>query len=273
VKRSVSFKPVVLAVFALFALAAAPLADPLPKGFTNHKLNPGKGPNVADGVISFHIDDEKCSKTDYGDGRGENDCHNGNVRQMLGMNREAKMGEAWSYKFDVWVDPSFDYRGFTNDDAFTFIPRRADSRLRIASWEGQYLHNFLYMLKLETDLGLSFLGKTCQPTTAFGSLVTFEMRVFWSNDTKGWINVSCDGTVIYEKKDVATNQAPHCWITNQCEPGKKKNPSRVYFALGPVMAGFGPEWKKFGLASQFTKIQPDGITIKMRNVSVTPIAR
>jgi hypothetical protein len=49
----------------------------------------------------------------------------------------------------------------------------------------------------------------------------------------------------------------------------KKNATRVLFILGPVMAGFGFEWKKYGLASQFTQIQQEGITVKMRNISVT----
>jgi hypothetical protein len=71
------------------------------------------------------------------------------------------------------------------------------------------------------------------------------------------------------KKILATNQNPHCYITNQCEPGMKKNATRVLFILGPVMAGFGFEWKKYGLASQFTQIQQEGITVKMRNISVT----
>ena len=106
----------------------------------------------------------------------------------------------------------------------------------------------------------------------FGEWVAFSMKVRWAKDRKGWIKVRCDDNVIYSTEGAATNQAPHCYITNQCEPGIPKNPKMFTFMLGPVMAGFGPEWKMYGQPSQFTPIQPEGITIKMRDISVTPAA-
>jgi len=67
---------------------------------------------------------------------------------------------------------------------------------------------------------------------------------------------------------VATNQSPHCYITNQCEPGVDKHPNKFIYILGPVMAGIGPEWGKHGKPSQFTEIQGSGIVVKMRNISI-----
>lgn len=245
-------------------------ADTFPKGFVNDRLNPPvQNPSTADGVTTFAIKDKICSKKDYGDGRGENDCHNGNVRGALSFNKDARLGEAIDYKFDLWVDPSFKYFGFSNNHAKGFLKYNLDSRLRIASWEGEYLHNFLYMLKADTNNGVSFLGNVCQPRADFGKWVSFEMKVLWSGSKKGWIEVLCDGKTIYSAKDVATNQNPHCYITNQCEPEKKKNPKRIHYIAGLVMAGFGPEWKQYGQTSQFTDIKPEGITIKMRNMSVS----
>ena len=260
----------------LIALSAAQLACPLaaraephPKGFSNHPFNGKNNPVTTDGVTTFTIADKQCSKVDYGDGRGESDCFNGNIRENLIYRREARLNEVVSYKFDVWVDPSIAYHGYFNDHAIGFLKNGSDSRLRIASWEGQHLHNFLYMLKVDTRSGISFLGNVCQPREKFGSWVSFEMKTLWSNSNKGWIEVTCDGKVIHTAKNLATNQNPHCYITNQCEPGKKKNATRILYILGPVMAGFGFEWKKYGMASPFTLIQPEGITVKMRNVSVT----
>lgn len=254
-----------------FAFVNPTSASPYPQGFGNQRFNADKGPETKEGVTSFTIADKHCSKIDYGDGRGENDCHNGNVRQNLYYKKMALMGETVSYKFDVWVDPSFSYQGFSNSHAAGFLKYNLDSRLRIASWEGEYLHNFLYMLKIDTNFGISFLGNTCQPREAFGNWVSFEMRVRWSKDSKGWIDVMCDGKSIYAAKDLPTNQNPHCYITNQCEPEKKKTPKTVLYVIGPVMAGFGPEWKQWGKTSQFTDIQPQGISIKMKNISVTNI--
>lgn len=94
------------------------------------------------------------------------------------------------------------------------------------------------------------------------------MKVRWASDRRGWIRVACNGKTIHLAEGLATNQAPHCFVTNQCEPGRKKNPTKFLFALGPVMSGFGPEWEKYGKLSQFTKIQPSGITLQMRNVAV-----
>jgi len=76
-----------LAVGALmvFATHAAATADPLPKGFERHKFNGSVRPEVKDGVTRFEIFDRQCSNVDYGDGRGENDCRNGNVRSTIAI--------------------------------------------------------------------------------------------------------------------------------------------------------------------------------------------
>lgn len=239
-----------------------------PKGFSRHQFNAMK-PITKDGVTTFQIHDKQCSKVDYGDGRGESDCYNGNVRSTLLYSPDARLNQTLEYRFDVWIDPKLSYGGFYNDHSVGYLRNSHDSRLRIASWEGQYLHNFLYMLKVDRQAGITFLGSKCQASNQFGEWVTFSMKIRWAADKRGWITVSCGGEVIYSKKDIATNQAPHCYITNQCEPGKHKNPTRFTYILGPVMAGFGNEWKKYGRSSQFTDISPEGITVKLRNLSVS----
>jgi hypothetical protein len=255
----------------LLGMALPAVADPHPKGFYNDQFNGSTKPKTLDGITTFQIFDKQCSKTVYPDGRGESDCRNGNVRSALSRRPDEKMGRAVEYRFDIWVDPSFAYEGFFNDHSFGFLSDAHDSRLRIASWEGEFLHNFIYMLKLDSKNGISFLGKKCQLPKDFGTWITFSMKVLWSGKKSGWITVSCNEKIIYQAVDVATNQNPHCYITNQCEAKKKKNPKTVHFKVGPVMAGFGYEWKKWGKPSQFTDIQKEGIMIRMRNISVSRI--
>lgn len=262
--------------FALFAAAIAIVltvghasADPHPAGLKPHKFNGPVAPVTEDGVTTFHIDNHGCSEVKYGDGRGESDCYNGNVRSTLGGLPNDRLGQSVEYRFDIQVAPGFDYRGWENWESRNHLPDRWDSRLRIASWEGQYLHNFLYMLKLDSRRGIDFLGRTCAPADRITEWNSFSMKVRWAADERGWIKVTCNDEVIYLEEQVATNQAPHCYITNQCEEGVFKNPDRINFLLGPVLAGFGHEWKKYNKPSQFTEIQPDGITIRMRNVAVT----
>jgi hypothetical protein len=243
------------------------VAGPHPAGLKPSRLNGPTPPITNDGVTTFTIHNEKCSKVDYGDGRGENDCSNGNVRSALG-DGDRRLGEALEYRFDIWVDPSFRYKGFYNDDAAPFRPRAWDSRLRIASWEGQFIKNFIYMLKLDATDGITFMAEVCAPPARFGTWVPFSLKVRWAADERGWVRAECDGKIVYVDEGVATNQPPQCYITNECQPGEVKHPTRFHFVLGPVMAGFGYEWKKYGKPGPFTKFQADGITIKARNVAI-----
>jgi hypothetical protein len=258
---------------AMLASSAGALADAHPKGFSSHRFNGSAKPVTKAGITTFQVFDRKCSTVDYGDGRGESDCYNGNVRSTLVRSPDARLNESLDYRFDIWIDPSFAYPGFFNDHSIPFLQGGIDSRLRIASWEGTFLHNFLYMLKADGTNGLTFLGKQCQAGKEFGTWVTFSMKIRWTADKTGWISVACNDKVIYAEKSTATNQAPHCYITNQCEAGIRKNPKRFIFILGPVMAGFGHEWKKYSKPSPFTEIQPEGITVRMRNISVKKVQR
>ena len=139
----------------------------------------------------------------------------------------------------------------------------------MASWEGPAIKNFIYMLKLDARRGLDFVGRECVAPDRLQDWNSFSMKVRWASDARAWIKVTCNDKVVYLEENVATNQAPHCYVTNECDKGVEKNPRRFLFILGPVMAGFGPEWQKYGKPSQFTAIQKDGITIRVRNVAVT----
>ena len=255
--------------FIMILLSASLLADPYPAGLFNHPFNGSSKPVTKNGITTFKILDRQCSNVDYGDGRGENDCKNGAVRSVLVRSAQARLGSKAQYSFDIWINPGFSYPGFNNPMSTGFLPDSWDSRLRIASWEGPFIHNFLYMLKADARHGVSFLGNECQPSSKFGTWVSFSMNVFWTNGNDGWIDVKCDGRSIYKAEKISTNQNPHCYVTNQCESDVPKNPKKVLFILGPVMAGFGHEWNKFGLSSPFTDIQKDGIEVRVRNVTIS----
>ncbi len=253
---------------SLWLLATVVNAKSLPPSFSNHKFNAKNNPTVAGGVITFHIRDRECSNIDYGDGRGETDCNNGNVRSVVTYNPNKRLGQIVEYSFDIKLDNSFAYKGEKNLAAEGYYPGAHDSALRLASWEGPFLHNFLYMLKADTVNGLSFLAKQCQTPEKFGEWVNFSMKIHWVNTDKGWIKVTCDGRLVYAAEAVATNQSPHCWESNQCEPWKEKDPKSFNFILGPVFQGHGGDWKKNGHTSVFREIQADGITVSYRNLKV-----
>lgn len=260
-----------LAVCLVLAFAAPASADPHPRGFEEHKFNPPEQqPVTENGVTTFHLSPGVCGAIDYGDGRGENDCENGNARSNLRWTTNYRLGDSVEYRFDVRVDPGLAYAGFYNMAANGVYPNGTDSHLRIASWEGPLLRNFIYMLKVDTTNGIDFLANQCQAPADFGKWVTFSLKTQWAGDGKGWVVASCDDRIIYADEGVATNQAPQCWPSNECEPWVVKNPSSFNFIVGPVLMGFGPDWRKVpGAKDKFDQMQPDGITIQMRNMSVT----
>ncbi|RYD92333.1 MAG: hypothetical protein EOP50_12865, partial [Sphingobacteriales bacterium] len=221
--------------------------------------------------ITFHVDERGCSKVDYGDGRGESDCANGNVKSQIRKSSDAKLGQSLEYRFDVWVDPAFGYQGYFEGDAATFRPNGWDSKLRIASWEGEFIKNFVYILKLDAKNGATFFGKQCFPPADFGKWVPFSMKVRWANDDTGWVKVTCGDRVIYAEEGEATTRQIQCYYANECDPtDNNKKPTRINYLLGLAMNGFGKQWAgTYGADNLFTKLPVEGLTIKMRNVSVT----
>lgn len=228
------------------------LADPHPMGLDAHRFNGSAAPVTEAGLTSFTIRQGECSTRDYGDGRGEHDCLNGNVRSTLAAHI-ARVGQTRSYAFDFRVDAPLTYEGWHNSQAGSYLDDGNDSRLRIASWEGNRIHNFIYMLKLDSSRGVYFLNESCVPAEDIHNWHSFRMEVRWAADSRGWIRVSCDNKVIYFAEGIATTIGPHCYSSNNCRDAESKNPSRVLTVLGPVMQTFGPYFE-------------DDITVRMRNV-------
>lgn len=175
------------------------MAAPLPAGFVPSDLNGSLGPVADGGEVTFKIVPQDCGKADYNNGSGENDCKNGNVKNLMRYKSEAKAGQTVEYKFDIWVDPGFSYGGYQQGEVYPFGGDGFDSRLRVAIWEGPARKNFIDALKLDSRHGLAFRFKQCQAPADFGKWVSFSMKVKWAGDESGWLRVTCDERVLIDR--------------------------------------------------------------------------
>jgi hypothetical protein len=255
-------------VMAMLVSAMAAQADPLPNGFVPYVINASQKPVTEDGITTFHIIPGDCSDLDYGDGRGESDCKNGNTKSVIQRSKDARIGQTFEYKFDFWVDPDFGYAGEYIRDSLPYREGGWDSRLRIASWEGPFIKNFVYMLKLDSTNGATFFGEVCQAPEAFGSWVTFSMKVHWANNEKGWVKVTCDDRIVFADEVVSTTAQTQCYEANECRPGLVRDPKSLNFLLGLALNGFGHDWKENGFPSAFPELPEEGLTLKMRNIAM-----
>lgn len=246
---------IMLLIVGCLAFGQQSLADPHPLGLHAHDFNGSAAPVTEAGLTSFKIRRGECSTQTYGDGRGEHDCLNGNVRSTLSPHI-TPVGQTLTYAFDFRVDAPFTYGGWHNSQASSYLDDGNDSRLRIAGWEGNRVHNFIYMLKLDSRRGAYFLNETCVPVESIHDWHSFRMEVRWAADSRGWIRVSCDDKVIHFVEGIATTIGPHCYASNLCRDAQRKNPNRVLTILGPVMQSFGQYFE-------------DEITVRMRNVRFT----
>ena len=136
-----------LTLLLLLVASTGANADRLPSGFRLDEFSGSVKPVTKDGTTTFQILDKQCSSVNFGDDRGENNCTNGNVSSSIDHHPHAKMGQTMEYRFDIQVESDFAYAGYFNSHAEGFYLDGSDSRLRIASWEGPLLHNFLYMIE------------------------------------------------------------------------------------------------------------------------------
>jgi hypothetical protein len=232
-----------------------------------------------DGITTFTIKQDVCSNVDYGDGRGESDCFNGNMRSQVQPSFLGRVPSSMTYSFHVRVDGDFNYKGFNNyhptarnNNALKSYPH--DSRLRIAYWEGQYLHNFIYHLKLDATKGITFASKVCIAPERLSEWNYVQLDVKWTNNKTGTIALKCNDLIVYQESNIQTNVNPECYIQNQCRPGvfPPHNPKTIRFVVGPWMAGYGRDWKTFRLNpkrnSQFEGLGAEQIVIQMKEIKI-----
>lgn len=247
-----------LALFLLFC-ANAGLAQDQSRSFKPHTFN-GSKPAYAAGTWSFELVPQGCSARDYGDGRGESDCYNGNLRSRVMAPKQAKPGQSLEYYMEVRVDPAFRYDGG---------PTPAFSKLEIAEWgRTQGIKNHIYDLQLDTVRGLTFEREVCVPPSRLSQWNSFRLRIKWSKSGDGYLEATCNGKVILSRVNQQTVIPPGCGAKYklQCDPKLQKPDASIYWQVGPKLSGFGGEHAKYGFKSQFAPFPKDGVRLQVRNL-------
>lgn len=250
--------------FVLMALlpASAAGAAGMPAGFQEAKFQ-GRSPKHEDGIVSFTLLNGDCSKKDYGDGRGESDCRNGNLRSQIHTSKKQKLGNTYEYSMDIWIDPAFGYAAYGQ-------PR---SPLLIAEWQRiNTIKNHMYELHLDTMRGVQFEDKNCFGREGFGEWHRFTMTVKWSKRNDGFLRVTCDDKLVYELAGQQTAVPPLCGeqVKLQCVPKLQNLRQPVQWQVGPKLGGFGVEHKKYGMPSPFRTFPESGLQMKVRNLYYGP---
>lgn len=218
---------------------------------------------LEDGVYTVRVEADACDPTPY-PGQSESDCEGGNRRsQLLGANASAAQGESWEYAFEFLVPAGFDYvpdrlvwrmAALTEDERFLLL-----SRLNMAEWKKSRPKNHIYHLKLDSILGATFLDRVCAGPERFGEWVAFRMQVKWGE--RGFMRVTCDGTVIYEAlTDTSTN--PFCIQELHCEGTQHE--ARLVNQPLDMFVGVTDEAATYGMPST---VPPGGFSLKYRNLS------
>jgi hypothetical protein len=245
-----------LTTILIFFIAPPAFAD-APRGFSEATFQ-GSKPKVSGGEVTFTLLAGQCSSKDYGDGRGESDCKNGNIRSRINANNHAKLGQTMEYSLDMWIQPGFRYSKGNE-------PR---SKLTIMEWQRIYtIKNHIYVLHLDSSGGVKFEDKTCFSAKQFGQWVKFNMRVKWSKEDDGFMEVLCDGKRIFALQ--GQNAIPPGCGTKakqQCQLDKMDLRHPIQWQVGPKLNGFGTVYKQFGKTSPFRPWPKDGLVMKVRNL-------
>lgn len=245
-------------VFLLTLPLAAHAGKP-PSGFEEARFQ-GRSPQFDTDAITFTLMKGDCSKKDYGDGRGESDCKNGNLRSQIHTRNKQKLGKTYEYSMEIWIDPAF-----TNFVAYG-QPR---SPLLIAEWQRiNTIKNHIFELHLDSMSGVQFEDKNCFGPKSFGEWHRFSMVVKWSKGKDGFLRVTCDDQVVYELSGQQTAVPPLCGeqVKLQCDPKRQDLRKPVQWQIGPKLGGFGMEHEKYGMPSQFRSFPESGLQLKVRNL-------
>lgn len=233
-----------------------------PNGFQNHVFN-GRAPVTQGGVVTFHVEDGDCSSRDYGDGRGESDCFNGNLRSRLAYRDHASLGQSLEYAMEIFVPAGFRYGGGPN--------RR--SLLEVAEWQRiNTIKNHIHTLHLDSVKGLTFDDTRCIPPSAFGQWNSVKVQVKWSAGDDGFLRVICNGTPVVSFRG-QTAIPRDCGQPGvfQCVPDLQRVNQPVQFQVGILFRGYGERGRLDGL-SRMGRVPPEGgFTVQMRNIRVSRI--
>lgn len=243
-------------VLLLFSFAVPGFAD-APRGFKEATFQ-GSSPKLNGGEVTFTLLPGQCSSKQYGDGRGESDCKNGNLRSRINAKEYAKLGQTMEYSLDLWIQPGFRYNK----------GNRPRSKLTVMEWQRiNTIKNHIYTVHLDSSGGVKFEDKTCFSPAQFGQWVTLKMRVKWSKKDDGAMEVLCNGKRIFALQ--GQNAIPPGCGTKakqQCHLDKMDLRPPIQWQVGPKLNGYGTVYKQFGKKSPFRPWPEAGLTMKVRNL-------
>lgn len=251
-----------LLLLPLILLTFSSASSAAPSGFKDHKFN-GRNPSHAGGISTFHVESGDCSSVKYGDGRGESDCFNGNLRSRMAYSRYAKLGDSVQYEFEIFIPGDLRYSGGPN--------RR--SLLEIAEWQRiNTIKNHIHQMHLDSRRGLTFDDAVCVRPAEFGNWHKVSVQVRWSMNDDGIMRVTCNERVIVSRTG-RTAIPPDCGQRGvfQCVPELQRPNEPIQFQLGILFRGYGERGRRDGL-NPAGRVPPEGgFTIQTRNVAVKRI--
>jgi hypothetical protein len=245
---------ILLALFAFPAKAQ--------QGFQDHRFN-GRDPTSTGGVTTFHVRAGDCSNIDYGDGRGESDCFNGNLRSRIAYRQYARLGDSVQYSFEIFIPADLQYGGGPN--------RR--SLLEVAEWQRvNTIKNHIHTMHLDSRRGLTFDDAVCVSPANFGTWSRVQVSVRWSMEEDGLLQVACNDRIVVSRTG-RTAIPPDCGQPGvfQCDPALQRPSEPVQFQAGILFRGYGERGRRDGLNPAGRMPPEQGFTVQMRNLSVREV--
>ncbi|MFZ1725146.1 MAG: hypothetical protein WBO29_16830 [Albidovulum sp.] len=249
------------ALWTLLVLIATGASAKAPSGFVEAR-NQGVSPTIKGKTVTFRLRAGQCQSRDYDDGRGESDCKNGNSRSQINSKTHQSLDHEYSYSFDFRLVAPFSYNG----KGWGKVNYR--SRLLISEWQRiNTIKNHMYEMHLDTVRGVTFEGKVCIRPRDLAQWNHVEVKVRWSANPDGFMQVACNGKVIYATR--GQNAIPAECGTDQklqCAPKYQDLSKPIQWQLGPVLQGHGMNYGNFGFPSPFPPFPENGIELEMRDV-------
>jgi hypothetical protein len=242
-----------------YILLLASMATPASaQGFSNHSLN-GVQPTKSNGSWTFSLEPGGCSDKDYGDGRGESDCVNGNLRSRIWSKKSFKAPVSKEYAFDILIPSDFTY-----EESLSYRPRGS---IEVAEWNRiNAVKNHMYEMHL-TNRGVTFEDKVCFGDERFGTWNSVKIQAHWSNDSDGFMRVFCNNALVYSS-DGPNLVPPGCGTKTKsnCKLESLDLSKPIQWTLGPNYRGFGGDWAEYGRSSPFLPFPANGIKMQVTNV-------
>ena len=221
----------------------------------------GIKPTKKNGIWTMRVRPEYCNDQDYGDGRGESDCTNGNLRSQI-QGTPIEPEQTVEYSFEINIPKDFSYRESLN--------YRPYGSIEVAQWQHvRAVKNHLYELRLSPNSGVLFDGKTCIKPSEYGEWAKVVFQVNWTEKDDGFLKVTCNERLIVSRTG-QTLVPKYCdsEIKPQCKPAMLQSSNPINWWLGIQFYGFGPDWRDYGRQSPFLPFKGSELSIQTRNISV-----